>query len=619
MNNSLGRKVYIYFVIIIVLTLVTVGVAGYWQSSKELENQYEGLLTQIVDNVLHETDLFLKNYERATVSILTSPIVREALDQPRDSAASFYTSESAMKGVFQPVLINNPEISMTYIKGYNGFQATDFNVHIVAFNYKGFEEYIEQMKEDNEITGKLTIQDSGFLDGHLTLVRKLADRTSSKSFKGIMGFELKIGELTTLWKGIKLGESGYFFIVNNRGKILYHPDPKRVGKQLDGMHFNAVEANKDQIFELPGEPGRVFFGRKSDYSGWTLVASMSVIEQRKPISDLRQTTIWIGIITLVLASFLAYRFGQSIIRPVRLLESGMRQTAKGQWTKVPLTGSRDEMDQLISSYNSMVAKLEELVERVYETELRNQENLMKRQQAEFQSLQMQINPHFLYNTLEIIICYAVIQKSSEIKDIVRSLSYMLRYSIRTDLEEITVANELRHVLYFMEILKYRNQRDFEIEVRVPADLLLDSMVRLTLQPLIENVFKHAFPEGIEERHAIVIDAWKDDANFYMTVADNGCGIGLNTLRWLNERLTHSAREGLEVAVAGAEAGTELVREATTGATEMEKSGDNIGLFNVHSRIQMVFGEQYGLTVHSEEGRGTTVTIHMPASSANKVI
>ena len=218
MNSRLVRKVYIYFVIIITLALVTVGVTGYWRSSNELEKQYEGLLTQIVDNVLHETDLFLKSYERATLSILISPIVKEALDLPYHATSGFYSSEIAMKGVFQPVLINNPEISMTYIVGYNGFQATDFNAHIVPFNYKGFDEYVEQMKDDDTINGKLTIKDSGFLDGHLTLIRKLADRTSSTVFKGIMGFELKIGELNTLWKGIKLGIRGIFLSLTIVGK-----------------------------------------------------------------------------------------------------------------------------------------------------------------------------------------------------------------------------------------------------------------------------------------------------------------------------------------------------------------------------------------------------------------
>ncbi|TDF97488.1 cache domain-containing sensor histidine kinase [Paenibacillus piri] len=599
MKNSLAARIYLYFATIIVLAVATIGITGYLRSSKELENQYQNLLAQIVDNVLHQTDLYLKNYERATVSILTSPLVKEALDSGTKSVTDLKTTTATInQQVFQPVLINNPQITMVYLAGNNGFQTTDFNSHIVNFNYKGFQEYIEQLQEDTREDGGLTIQDSGFLDGHLTLARRVADRQTSKVYKGVMGFELRIGELTTLWKGIHLGESGYFFIVNDRGKILYHPDSKRIGKQLNGRQFETIQHNKNLVFELPEEDGRIFFSRRSEYSGWTLVASMSVAEQRKPISNLRQTTIYVGLGTLLLVTLLAVRFGRSIVRPVRLLEDGMRQTERGLWTKVPLTGSRDEMDRLISSYNTMVGRLEELVDRVYETELRNQDNLFKRQLAEFQSLQLQINPHFLYNTLEIIICYAVIQKSSEIKDIVRSLSYMFRYSIRTDLEEITVANELKHVLNFMNIMHYRIQRPFEIDVRIPPELLLHNMVRLTLQPLVENAFKHAFPDGIEDRHTIVIDAWNDDAYFCVTVEDNGCGIDERKLEQIRERL----QDG---------------QLAHKQSNEPPAAGGSIGLGNVHSRIQMVFGEQYGLSIDSRAGEGTRITIRMPSQHVKK--
>ncbi|NOU92735.1 HAMP domain-containing protein [Paenibacillus sp. LMG 31456] len=599
MKNSLATRVYLYFVTIIVLTVATIGVTGYWRSSNELENQYQNLLTQIVDNVVHQTDLYLKNYERATVSILTSPLVKDALDSNANTVTDFYTSSNIInKQVFKPVLINNPQITMVYLAGYNGFMAYDFNTHIGNFNYRSFEEYVDQLKEDTREDGGLTIQDSGFFDGHLTLARRISDRQTSRAFNGVMGFELRIGELTTLWKGIQLGESGYFFIVNDRGKILYHPDPKRIGKQLDGRQFETVQQNKNLVFELPDEEERIFFSRRSDYSGWTLVASMSVSEQRKPISNLRQTTIYVGLGTLLIASLLAVRFGRSIIRPVRLLEDGMRQTEKGLWTKVPLTGSRDEMDRLIISYNTMVGRLEEMVDTVYETELRNQENLLKRQLAEFQSLQLQINPHFLYNTLEIIICYAVVQKSSEIKDIVRSLSYMFRYSIRTDLEEITVANELKHVLNFMNIMGYRIQRKFEIDVRIPPELLLHDMVRLTLQPLVENAFKHAFPNGLEDHHTIVIDGWIEDSDFYVTVEDNGCGIDESKLEQIRHRLNES-------------------QTSIKPSEDEPMTGGSIGLGNVHSRIQMVFGEQYGLSIYSKNGEGSCITIRMPSKKSKK--
>ncbi|CAG7631885.1 sensor histidine kinase [Paenibacillus allorhizosphaerae] len=595
MKGGMARRIYFYFVVVIALTSVTVGVTGYWRSSKELDNQYQALLAQIVDNAVHQTDLYLKGYERATLSILTSALVKDALSSKPDKSkvSEFYVVENMIKQqLFQTVLINNPEITMVYLAGYNGFRAMDFNVQVTPFNYKAFDEYIEQLKEDTRDDGGLTIQDSGFLDGHLTLARKVSDRQTSRMFKGVMGFEMRINELKTLWKGIRLGETGYFFIVNDRGKIIYHPDNKRIGKQLAGRQFEAVKSNTNRVFELPDEPDRIFFSRHSDYSGWNLVASMSLSEQREPVAALRQTTIYVGLGTLLIALYLAYRFGRSIVKPVRRLEYGMRQTEIGQWTKVPLTGSHDEMDRLISSYNTMVERLEELVDRVYETELRNQEHLLKRQLAEFQSLQLQINPHFLYNTLEIIICYAVIQKSSEIKEIVRSLSYMLRYSVRTDLEEITVANELKHMMHFIAIMKFRIGREFEVDVRIPPELLLKSMVRLTLQPLVENVFKHAFPDGIEEHHLIIVNAWCDQSDFYLTVEDNGSGMSAHRLAALRKSLRRSADQ------------------STDGS---------IGLGNVHNRIQMVFGARYGLRVESKEGDGTRITMHMPAAGTKKVM
>jgi len=590
MKNSLSRRIYLYFVIVIVLTSASIGITGYWRSSAEMENQYQQLLAQIVENVAHQTDLYLTSTERATLSILTSPIVKDVLDAQDMTVSDRIAFDNLIKEqVFQTVLINNPEITLVYLAGYNGFMSKDFNTEVVRFNNLAFDSYIEQLKSGTRDDGGITIQDSGFLEGHLTITRKLSKRQTSRQYNGIMGFELRVGELTKLWKGIRLGQSGYFFIVNDRGKIIYHPDAGRIGKQLNGSQYEMIQANSDNVFELPGEQGRLFFGRKSDFSGWTLVASMSLSEQREPIATLRQTTLIVALCTLVIAFFLAFQFGQTIIRPIRRLESGMRQTEKGQWTRVDLTGSADEVDRLIGSYNTMVARLEELINQVYETELRNQENMLKRQRAEFQSLQMQINPHFLFNTMETVVCYAVIRNSSEIKDIIRSLSYMLRYSIRTDLEKITVVNELKHVLHFMQIMNYRFSREFELDVRIPPDLLLGHMVRLTLQPIVENVFKHAFPNGIADTHTIIIDAWREEDDFYVSVEDNGEGMSEEALRQLRDRLQlNSESDGLE-----------------------SSAGGSIGLSNVHTRIQMVFGGQYGLLVDSVAGQGTRVRMRMP--------
>jgi two-component system sensor histidine kinase YesM len=247
--------------------------------------------------------------------------------------------------------------------------------------------------------------------------------------------------------------------------------------------------------------------------------------------------------------------------------------------------------ELMMRYNLMVNRLSEMVEKVVQVELNNQEIRMERQKAEFQSLQLQINPHFLYNTLEVIVCYAIVRDSEEISEIVQALAYMLRYSVQTNLEEITVANELEHVMYFLVVLHHRIRRDFEIDVVLKPEFLLHKMVRLTLQPLVENAFQHAFPEGVEDFHYIKIDGGVRDGTFWISVEDNGAGMTGDKLSQLREKL-------------------EANRLGEGDVNEEGRKG-GIGILNVHRRIQMVFGDDYGLQIESDPEQGTRMIMVMP--------
>lgn len=358
------------------------------------------------------------------------------------------------------------------------------------------------------------------------------------------------------------------------------------------------------VVETIGEEDHLVLSRKSDYSEWNLVVAMPVDEMRKPVSFIRTTTLAVGLLTLVAALWLASKFGRSIVAPIRELKDSMRETEKGNWQQIDENGRTDEIGGLIHSYNLMVTRLSDMIERVYQAELQQHKNdlelhqtELERQRAEYQSLQLQINPHFLYNTLETINCYAIVQDSHEITEMVDAMAFMLRYSIQTNLEEITVANELNHVRNFMIILQHRIDREFEIEVVIPPSLLLEKMVRLTLQPIVENIFQHAFPDGIEAHHYIRIGATKDNGLFQVTVEDNGAGIRPERLHELRKRL-------------------ELNRLAEDQVEGARRGG--IGIMNVHRRIQMVFGEQYGLQIDSEWGKGSRFTMVMPATPTPKI-
>ncbi|MGO4499433.1 sensor histidine kinase [Paenibacillus sp. 2RAB27] len=598
--RGLTKKIFVYFLIVIILSLSSVGFFSYMTSSGELAEMVENQMNQIVGNAVHHTDLYLKDYERSIVSLLTNRQVMEFVDLKADREEyDYYIARKTIRELsVDPLFIRNPKLSSVYVLSdklnavyyYNG-------VGEQSFNAEDKRKQREYLLANTAADGKLSILNHTIIEGQenqmLTLVRRFRGFTSSE-LSGILAIEMRSADLSALWKGIDLGKYGYLFIIDNKGRYIYHPDGEKVGSDVPKAFVEKMEkAGTSSFIDSSEGDERMYVSRKSDYSDWQLVVSMPLRELRKPLMNIRSTTLIVGLFTLMLAILLAYRFGKSITKPIQVLKSGMRETEKGNWATIPLPPHKDEIVELMVRYNLMVKRLSEAVDRVVQVEISNSEIRMERQKAEYQSLQLQINPHFMYNTLETIVCYATIQESEEISEIVKALAYMLRYSVQTNLEEITVANELKHVLYYIVVLKHRIGRDFEIDVAIKPEYLLHVMVRLTLQPLVENVFQHAFPDGLEDYHFVRIDGGVVDGIFWISVEDNGSGMTEAKLTQLQAKLNANRLADTETDEAGIKGG--------------------IGVLNVHRRIQMVYGESYGLRIESVAEQGTKMIMVMPAS------
>lgn len=597
MNIRLRVKLFLYFLIVILLSLSAVGIAFYTISAKELERSAEDQMTQIVNNAVHHTNLYLSSYQRSMVALLTDMDVKRYIDLPadREEYENYRYMTDIRDSIVEPVWIRNPEINGLYIIGYNGNALYYFNGgKEPSLQPADTAEHIRYFKENTDESGRLTIMNYSIQDDstpRLTLVRRIRGLRAPE-MTGFVAIEVKAEELSTLWQGIDLGKDSYFFIVDKEGRVQYHNDQSKVGGIIPADLNESIAQGGTSMFQSSAEGDkRAYMIRKADYSGWSLAVSIPYSQLLKPLETIRTSLLIVGVLTFLSALFLANRIGKSITMPIRTLMKGMSQTEKGNWKFIPLPRHRDEITELMIRYNLMVNRLSELVDIVYQTELKNKEMQAERQKAEFQSLQLQINPHFLYNTLETVVCYAVIQDSDEISEIVGALSYMLHYSVRTNLEEITVANELKHVMFYMVIINHRIGRHFEIDLRVRPELLLRKMVRLTLQPIVENVFQHAFRYGVEDHHTIVIDAGELGGHFWVSVEDNGCGMTADRLQEIRDKLSKNQ------------------------LTDEEEGGFNggIGVTNVHRRIQLVFGEDYGVTVESRLDRGTRFIMTMPCS------
>lgn len=600
-HRSLSRQISLYFLIVIILSLTSVGLFSYIQSSRALDKEVERYITQMIDTASYQTDLYLNNYERVSYSILVNKDVKLFLDMnPQDNYLFYELSDNIIKYALRPAFILKSDMHLVYIMGNHG-KTIVFDNQTAAFtgkmNQTNVMQLLQEKTPDNGSAVFMNMSVEGNKDS-ITLARKIRGFSSFEP-NGVMAIEVKVKDLETIWNYVGSNLDGFFFIVDEAGNLVFHPDEDQIGTSISNELKNEIFKSDDStVFEQINGQKHMLVSKKSDYSGWRLVLSIPVDELRKPVSTIRTTTVVVGLITLLCALWLAVRFGQSIVKPIQELKEGMRQTEKGNWSYIQSESRDDELGGLIRSYNLMVTRLKEMIEKVYAAELNNQKVALElqdiqleRHRAEFQALQLQINPHFLYNTLETINCYAIVQESAEISEMVEAMAFMLRYSIQTRLEEITVANELNHVRNYLIILQHRIEREFEIDVLIPPSLLLEKMVRLTLQPIVENAFQHAFPEGIDKHHYIRIDAKVEGDLFYVTVEDNGIGMSQMKLQALIERLRQN-------------------RLAEESSDSMYHRG-GIGLMNVHRRIQMVFGEQYGLSVESTEHEGTRITMIMP--------
>lgn len=606
-RKSLSRQIYSYFLIVIVLSLVSVGAVSYWQSSRALDDQVKQYMEQMVESANYQTDSYLQAYELLSNAFSSNSDVRAFMEIKPDDSYEYYVYSDKIKkfalASVESIVTLYKQLNMIYVTGQHGRSVIYENQNLFNFDPVLVQEKYTNLMKLTPVNGKIALLNMSIRSvdqgSVVTMARKVRGPSYGDENRGIVAIEIKLDELAKTWDRVSLGKEGFFFIVDDAGNYIYPRAMSQRNPQDELASHVLASGNQTFLYKYNGEE-RMFVSRKSAYSDWNLVASMPVKELRRPVNTIRTTTIIVGMVTLAAALWLAFRFGRSIIMPIRDLKDSMRETEKGNWQYIEDTGRTDEIGGLIHSYNLMVTRLSDMIERVYEAELDQQKNALElgetkleRQRAEFQALQLQINPHFLYNTLETINCYAIVQDSSEITDMVEAMAFMLRYSVQTNLEEITVANELNHVRNYMIILQHRTEREFEIEVAIPPSLLLEKMVRLTLQPLIENIFQHAFPEGVEDRHTIRIDARKEAGLFQVFIEDNGVGM-------LPERLAELRRKLKQNRLAEPE-------EASTGA----KRGGGIGLMNVHRRIQMVFGEAYGLSVDSEWGSGTSVTMTMP--------
>jgi two-component system, sensor histidine kinase YesM len=369
----------------------------------------------------------------------------------------------------------------------------------------------------------------------------------------------------------------FIVIANEQGEIIYTSNEEQVRKNnIDSDKLlNIISTNQD-VFR--GEDKRRYFlhTNKTEQTGWSVIC----FSDEKVLLDsiynmnfviISITSACIGVL-LVLSLFISFRFTKPIKHLMKLMH-----TAESKNYRIESKIERnDEIGDLNKCFNIMVRKV--------------LENQVLLKEAHIEVLQQQINPHFLYNTLESIKTLAAMNGNDDIRSMTQMLGDMFRYSINREEDKIvTIRDEINHVINYTGIQKIRYEDRMSIEYEIDEELYQYKTLKFVLQPIVENAIRHGI-EQLSDYGLIKIKVYKQKEDVFFEVIDNGQGIEERVLKQLNDyicgRLTNMSM----------------------------KKTQSIGLRNIQERIVLFLGEGYGLKVFSEIGKGTRVVLKIPVLS-----
>lgn len=385
-----------------------------------------------------------------------------------------------------------------------------------------------------------------------------------------VSLDLSFSGISSYIKNVSIGQRGYCFLMDDAGNIIYHPQQQLLYAGLKSEGTEALAALEDGAY---ADDTVIYSVASVGESGWRAVGVSYVDELvNRNVNDMIRLSLWLAVVVLAVAVLTSWLLSRLIGKPLRGLASAMEsfESDADHFTYRPVGGTR-EVQELSDSFEHMVLRIQELMTTVREEEV----NLRK---TELKALQAQINPHFLYNTLDSIAWMCEQGRNADAVKMVHALARLFRISISRGHELIPIAKELEHAESYLQIQMYRYKNQFTYTFDVDPDCLGYYCNKITLQPIIENSINHGLDLMVEEGR-IDVRVRFDGDDIVFSVQDNGVGM---------------SPEQLEA----------IMQNGPTDRT-------GIGIKNVNDRLKIYFGRNYGLSITSEPDVGTCVEIRMP--------
>jgi len=582
-NLRIRYKLIAIFIVLIIIPFLVLGIMSYSKSSSVIMKETVMNSDQLVRQVADKIDYNFKEIDKNTLLFVWN-------DKTQNILKSHYSTETLSKrkanqieleAAMQTFLNTRLEIESVYIYRHDG---DEYYIDHTAFNKDVRKRILmkrtEIISEAEKYSGKnnwITLN----LDKELITGTRIIYDTINLKKLGVLIINIQESYLKSLYDNVRLSKSSFFVIRDKDGTII-STNSSLKGEEIYSILKN-MKSSTDQFANFASDlkvSGKFFIiGQTSDFAGWEV---LQVIPSDELLEGIRQIGSWIfllAVLCIVISTLLLLLFSSYMVDPIKHLINVMKKVEKEDFSVKAEPISQDEFGELTLVFNKMIERVRYLIKEVY------QQKIVK-QEAEFKLLQAQINPHFLYNTLDSINWIAKMNGVEDISKMVVALGQLMRISVSKGKREITLAQEIEYINNYLLIQRMRYRDKFKVVIDVEEDIKNCILPKLILQPVVENALVH----GIEKKlgkGVLIIKASCESSKLVIDVIDDG--VGMDPVR---------AKEVLKYECIG------------EGEEESEIHA-GIGISNVNRRIKMIYGNDYGVDIISEIGKGTDVRIVLP--------
>lgn len=573
---SIRSTIFIYFTVSALVMFLVLGVYMY----RRLTNQLSVTIREENQTLINQINLSMDSYLR-TIMKLSDSLYYGVIKN-----ADFDTEEETVNSEMTLLYDNNKDaVSNIALLTGNGelLSAVPAARLKPEMDVTGEEWFRDTLEHPENLHFSMPHVQYIFDDGGsqyrwiITLSRAVEITRGTATEQGVLLIDMTYEDLSYMLDNIPLGNHGYLYLMSNGGELIYHPKMQLIEAGLETDNIRAAVAYRDGDYQETWQGRKRYVSVKTvGYTGWKIVGVMP--EQGLTLNQLKTKLFMVFMVSLflfILAVINAY-ISRKITAPIQELEKSVNALESGKLDTEVYMGGSYEIRHLGKSIGDMAKRIQALMADVVA------EHEAKRK-SEFDTLQSQINPHFLYNTLDIIVWMIENERKQDAVKVVTALARFFRISLSKGRNIISVRDELEHVRSYLMIQQMRFKNKFTYRIEAGQEVCPMASLKLMLQPLVENAIYHGM-EFMDGDGEILIRVSLQGEELVFIVQDNGFG------------MTEEKAAGL-----------------LTGQTPSASGkGSGIGVKNVHERIRLYFGEDYGLSIWSEPDEGTVITIRLPA-------